>query len=58
MGKHKSATRLILRTRASYGPPMLRVVADSVLYLAEAIWPDLILNGIRDRAEAMKSDAG
>jgi len=44
-------TRLILRTRANYGPPIVRAVFEPMLYIAEAIWPDLILNGIRGRAE-------
>jgi hypothetical protein len=46
------ATRFILRTRASYGPRAIRALFEPLLYLAEAIWPRLILNGIRGRAEA------
>jgi hypothetical protein len=44
-------TRLILRTRARYGPPLMRSLALPLLYLGEAIFPRLILRGIRRRAE-------
>ena len=44
-------TRLILRTRTRYGPPVMRQLALPLLYLGEAIFPRLILRGIRQRAE-------
>jgi len=44
-------TRLILRTRTRYGPPVMRELALPLLYLGEAIFPHLILRGIRQRAE-------
>jgi hypothetical protein len=44
-------TRLILRTRTRYGPPLMRYLARPLLYLGEAIFPRLILRGIRQRAE-------
>jgi hypothetical protein len=44
-------TRLILRTRTRYGPPVMRELALPLLYLGEAIFPRLILRGIRQRAE-------
>ena len=44
-------TRLILRTRTRYGPPVMRQLALPLLYLGEAIFPRLILRGLRQRAE-------
>ena len=44
-------TRLLLRTRTRYGPPLMRELALPLLYLGEAIFPRLILRGIRQRAE-------
>jgi hypothetical protein len=46
-----SRTRLLLRTRTRYGPPAMRHLALPLLYLGEAIFPRLILRGIRQRAE-------
>jgi hypothetical protein len=52
-------TRLILRTRTRYGPPLMRYLALPLLYLGEAIFPRLILRGIRQRAEqSIRSVAG
>jgi hypothetical protein len=47
----ESGTRLILRTRTRYGPPLMRELALPLLYLGEATFPRLILRGIRQRAE-------
>ena len=44
-------TRLLLRTRTRYGPPVMRWMALPLLYLGEAIFPRLILRGLRQRAE-------
>jgi hypothetical protein len=44
-------TRLLLRTRTRYGPPLMRYLALPLLYGGEAIFPRLILRGIRQRAE-------
>jgi hypothetical protein len=44
-------TRLILRTRARYGPAMLRSLLLPFFYLGEAIIPRQILCGIKQRAE-------
>lgn len=45
-------TRLILRTRGSYGPPLIRRMSLPLVYAGEAIFPRLLLRGIRRRAEA------
>lgn len=47
----EQGTRLILRTRTRYGPPLMRSLALPLLYGGEAIFPRLILRGIRQRAE-------
>jgi hypothetical protein len=52
-GQH--GTRLILRTRTRYGPPLMRYLALPLLYLGEAIFPRLILRGIKQRAEQQVS---
>lgn len=44
-------TRLILRTRTRYGPPVVGFLMRPLLILGEAIFPRLILRGIRQRAE-------
>jgi hypothetical protein len=46
-------TRLLLRTRTRYGPPLMRKLALPLLYLGEAVFPRLILRGIGRRAEQM-----
>ena len=46
-----NSTRLILRTRARYGPALFRRVAPPLLYLSEAIFPRQLLHGIKRRAE-------
>jgi hypothetical protein len=51
----EQGTRLILRTRTRYGPPLMRKLALPLLYLGEAIFPRLILRGIRQRAEQQVS---
>jgi len=48
-----SGTRLILRTRARYGPPLFRRLFMPLFYIGEAIIPRLILRGIKKRAETM-----
>jgi len=47
----EQGTRLILRTRARFGPRPLRHVILSLLYLGEAIIPRMTLRGIKTRAE-------
>jgi hypothetical protein len=44
-------TRLILRTRMRYGPPLVRRLLLPVVYAGEAIFPRLLLNGLKRRAE-------
>jgi hypothetical protein len=51
----EQSTRLILRTRTRYGPPLMRHLALPLLYGGEAIFPRLILHGIRQRAEQQVS---
>jgi hypothetical protein len=46
-----SGTRLTLRTRTRYGPPLMRRLALPLLYLGEAVFPRLILRGIKRRTE-------
>jgi hypothetical protein len=53
----EQGTRLILRTRTRYGPPLMRELALPLLYLGEAIFPRLILRGIKQRAEQRVSGA-
>jgi hypothetical protein len=45
------STRFILRTRMRFGPPLFRRLILPVLYASEAIFPRLLLNGIKRRAE-------
>jgi hypothetical protein len=52
----ENATRLILRTRARFGPPFLGPGLLPLFYLGEAFIPDQILKGIQRRAE--HADAG
>jgi hypothetical protein len=52
----EQGTRLILRTRTRYGPPLMRYLALPLLYLGEAIFPRLILRGIKQRAEQQVED--
>jgi hypothetical protein len=51
-------TRLLLRTRTRYGPPLMRELALPLLYLGEAIFPRLILRGIKQRAELASRASG
>jgi len=44
-------TRLMLRTRTRYGPSLMRYLALPLLYLGDAIYPRLILRGVKQRAE-------
>ena len=44
-------TRLILRTRANFGPKLFRRMILPFVFLSEAIIPRLILGGIKQRAE-------
>lgn len=46
-------TRLILRTRANLYPKLVRELWKPAYYLAEAIFPMLILRGIKRRAESI-----
>jgi hypothetical protein len=48
-------TRLILRTRARFGPVWIGKLMLPLFYLGEAILPLLILRGIKVRAEEMAS---
>jgi hypothetical protein len=45
------STRFILRTRMRFGPPLFRRLILPVLYTSEAIFPRLLLHGIKLRAE-------
>ena len=47
----ESSTRLILRTRARFGPALFRRLGPPLLYLSEAIFPRQLLHGIKQRAE-------
>lgn len=47
------ATRLILRTRAVYGPPLFRLFGWLFFMVGELVFPYQILHGIRRRAEAL-----
>lgn len=48
-------TRLILRTRLRCGPRTICSLFLPLFYLSEAIFPGLILRGIKERAEGMVS---
>ena len=50
-------TRLLLRTRARYGPRGIRGVLLPVLYAGEALFPRLLLRGIKRRAEGRAGGA-
>jgi hypothetical protein len=50
------STRFILRTRMRYGPPLFRRLILPVLYLSEAIFPRLLLHGIKRRAERWREE--
>jgi hypothetical protein len=45
------ATRLILRTRARFGPRALRSIAPLPFYLADFVFARLLLRGVKTRAE-------
>ncbi len=45
------ATRLILRTRARFGPRILRSIAPMPFYLADFAFARLLLRGVQSRAE-------
>ncbi len=47
----ENGTRLILRTRARFGPALFRRVGPPLLYVSEAIFPRQLLHGIKQRAE-------
>ena len=54
----EAGTRLILRTRARYGPPLLRSLLLPFFYLGEAVIPRQILCGIKQRAESSAQSEG
>ena len=47
----EQGTRLLLRTRARFGPRLLRPLFVLLFYLGEAIIPRMTLRGVRARAE-------
>jgi hypothetical protein len=47
----EQGTRLILRTRARFGPRLLRPLFLPLFYLGEAIIPRMTLRGVKSRAE-------
>jgi hypothetical protein len=51
-------TRFILRTRMQYGPPLVRQLLLPVIYVGEAIFPRLLLNGLKRRAERQMEGGG
>jgi hypothetical protein len=48
-------TRLLLRTRARYGPKAARPLLMPMLYAGEALFPRLLLRGIKRRAEQRRA---
>jgi hypothetical protein len=48
-------TRLILRTRARYGPLLIRIISWPLLMLGEYLFPRQILLGIKKRVETLPS---
>jgi hypothetical protein len=49
----QTRTRLILRTRANYGPPFLRLLSWPFFLAGEVLFTYQILKGIKGRAEGM-----
>jgi hypothetical protein len=52
----EQGTRLILRTRARFGPRLLRPLGLPLFYLGESVIPHMILSGVKARAERAATD--